>query len=61
LVDFAFVDLNEEWYAIILRKITPKLKDPGSFTIPCMIGESYFEKCLCDLGASINLMPYFVF
>ena len=23
--------------------------------------ESYFDKCLCDLGASVNLMPYSVF
>ena len=29
----------------------------GSFTIPCAIGNSVFEKALCDFGASINLMP----
>ena len=34
-----------------------KLKDPGSFTIPCIIGNCTFDKVLCDLGASINLMP----
>ena len=33
-----------------------KLKDPGSFTIPCTIRNSIFERALCDLGASINLM-----
>ena len=38
-----------------------KLKDPGSFTIPCAIGNSIFEKALCDLGASINLMPLSIF
>ena len=37
------------------------MKDLGKFTIPCLIEGSYFDKCLCDLGASINLMPYFVF
>ena len=31
--------------------------DSGSFTIPCSIGNSIFEKALCDLGTSINLMP----
>ena len=34
------------------------MKDPGSFTIPCTIEEFEFQKALCDLGASINLMPY---
>ncbi|XP_073024298.1 uncharacterized protein [Primulina eburnea] len=38
-----------------------KLKDPGSFSIPCTIGTSNFSKALCDLGASINLMPYSCF
>ena len=36
------------------------MKDPGSFTIPCTIGEFEFQKALCDSDASINLMPYFV-
>ena len=33
-----------------------KMQDPGSFTIPCTIGNVEFKKALCDLGASINLM-----
>ena len=33
------------------------MKDPGSFTFPCVIGEFEFQKALCDSGASINLMP----
>ena len=33
------------------------MKDPGSFTIPCSIGKYEFKEALCDLGASINLMP----
>ena len=55
------VMLTEESSAILQRKLPPKLKDPGSFTIPCTIGKSYFNRALCDLGASINLMPLFVF
>ncbi|XP_070018324.1 uncharacterized protein [Nicotiana sylvestris] len=39
----------------------PKLEDPSAFTILCTIGSADFAKVLCDLGASINLMPYFVF
>ena len=55
------INLNEECSAIIQRKLPQKLKDPGSFNIPCKIGNSNFDKLLCDLGASINLMPLSVF
>ncbi|KAL4337572.1 hypothetical protein AHAS_Ahas12G0123600 [Arachis hypogaea] len=50
------VILTEECSAIIQHKLPQKLKDPGSFQIPCIIGEITVEKALCDLGASINLM-----
>ncbi|XP_070039169.1 uncharacterized protein [Nicotiana tomentosiformis] len=46
---------------VIGHSMAPKLKDPGAFTIPCTIGSADFSKALCDLGASINLMPYSVF
>ncbi|KAL5564470.1 hypothetical protein UlMin_027634 [Ulmus minor] len=55
------VMLTEECSAILQRKLPPKLKDPGSFTIPCTIGDFEFDKVLCDLGASINLMPLSIF
>ena len=55
------VMLTEESSAILQRKLPPKLKDPGSFTIPCTIGKSYFNRALSYLGASINLMPLSVF
>ncbi|XP_027356796.1 uncharacterized protein LOC113866107 [Abrus precatorius] len=61
LEEFETVRLNEKCSAILLRELPPKLKDPGSFTILCTIGNSYFDKALCDLGASINLMSFFVF
>ncbi|XP_027338142.1 uncharacterized protein LOC113852086 [Abrus precatorius] len=61
LEEFEIVRLNEECPAILLRKLPPKLKDPGSFTISCIIGNCYFDKALCDLGVSINLMPFSVF
>ena len=32
------------------------MKDLGSFIIPCTLDSKKFPKCLCDLGASINLM-----
>ena len=61
LEDHETVMLTEECSAIIQNKLPSKLKDPGSFTIPCNIGNIEFTKALCDLGASINLMPLSVF
>ncbi|CAL8997671.1 unnamed protein product, partial [Prunus brigantina] len=55
------VALTEEVSAVLLRKLPPKLKDPGSFTIPCRVGDRLFERALLDLGAIINLMPYTVY
>ncbi|XP_070056763.1 uncharacterized protein [Nicotiana tomentosiformis] len=37
------------------------IKDPSVYTILCTIGSADISKALCDLGASINLMPYSVF
>ncbi|XP_061355202.1 uncharacterized protein LOC133299730 [Gastrolobium bilobum] len=51
------VTLTEECSAIIQKNMPPKVKDPGSFSIPCTIGKTTIEKVLCDLGASINVMP----
>ncbi|XP_070030817.1 uncharacterized protein [Nicotiana sylvestris] len=45
----------------IVQLMAPKLEDHDAFTIPCAIGSADFAKALCDLGASINLMPYSVF
>ncbi|KAL2471945.1 Uncharacterized protein Adt_40081 [Abeliophyllum distichum] len=55
------VMLTEECSTILQNKLPPKLKDPGSFTIPCTIGDFYFDKAVCDLGASINLMLFSIF
>ncbi|XP_070022333.1 uncharacterized protein [Nicotiana sylvestris] len=41
----------------IVHSMAPKLEDSGAFTIPCTIESANFAKALCDLGASINLMP----
>ncbi|KAL5538178.1 hypothetical protein UlMin_045882 [Ulmus minor] len=59
--EFEIVALTQECSAVLQKKLPPKLQDPGSFTIPCSIGNQYFGKALCDLGASINLMPMSIF
>ncbi|XP_062118687.1 uncharacterized protein LOC133832343 [Humulus lupulus] len=61
LGEFETVALTEGCSAMLKSKIPPKLKDPGSFTIPCSIGGRDVERALCDLGASINLMPMSIF
>ncbi|GJZ64815.1 transposon ty3-I gag-pol polyprotein [Tanacetum coccineum] len=53
--------LNEQCSAVVLNKVPPKEKDPGGFTIPCIIGQSGIMKALADLGSSISLMPYSMF
>ncbi|GJT29819.1 putative ribonuclease H-like domain-containing protein [Tanacetum coccineum] len=38
-------------------KMPQKEKDPGSFTLPCLINNICFDKALVDLGASVSVMP----
>ncbi|XP_058010464.1 uncharacterized protein LOC110663640 [Hevea brasiliensis] len=57
LEDYETVALIEECSALLQNKLPPKLKDPRSLSIPCHIGETSIEKALCDLGASVSLMP----
>ena len=57
LANFGPVGLNEKCFAVVLRKLPPKMKDPNKFTIPCLIEGFYFDKCICDLEARINLIP----
>ena len=51
------VNLTATCSAVIKKNLPEKMKDPGSFTNPCTIGEFEFQKALCDSSASINLMP----
>ncbi|KAK5802705.1 hypothetical protein PVK06_030322 [Gossypium arboreum] len=51
------VELNTVCSAILQNKLPNKLKDLGSFTIPCLIGGLNVNNALADLGASINIMP----
>ncbi|XP_016173181.1 uncharacterized protein LOC107615649 [Arachis ipaensis] len=51
------VVLTKECSALIQTKLPKKMPDLGSFLISCTIGTSTFEKALCDLGSSINIVP----
>ncbi|CAN6695198.1 unnamed protein product [Malus baccata var. baccata] len=53
--------VGENVSAILQRKLPPKCKNLGSFTIPCVIGNTRFKSAMLDLGASINVMPYSIY
>ncbi|XP_056697965.1 uncharacterized protein [Spinacia oleracea] len=55
------VQLTESCSALIQHSFPPKLNDPGSFFIPCSIQKLKFENALCDLGASVSILPYKIF
>ena len=57
IAEEGIINLTAACSAIIQQKLPAKMKDPGSFTIPCSIGKYEFKKALCDSSASINLMP----
>nr|XP_016490098.1 PREDICTED: uncharacterized protein LOC107809917 [Nicotiana tabacum] len=61
LTEFKTVALTEEFTSRIQNKLPQKHKDPGSFTIPARIGNIDVGRAICDLGASINLMPLSLF
>jgi hypothetical protein len=47
--------------SVVIANGLEKQKDPGCPTIPCSVGSFKFEKALCDLGASLSVMPRDVF
>nr|GFB88539.1 reverse transcriptase domain-containing protein [Tanacetum cinerariifolium] len=56
-IELTKMPLNENCSAVVLKKLSKKLGDPGRFLIPCDF--TRLDNCLAlvDLGASINLMP----
>ena len=57
IVEEGIVNLTATCSAVMKKELPEKMKDLGSFTIPCIIGGIEIQKALCDSGASINLMP----
>ncbi|XP_074299871.1 uncharacterized protein LOC141631046 [Silene latifolia] len=51
------VPLRGECSAILLNPMPEKLQDPGSFSIPCTVGNVSIKRALCDLGASVSILP----
>nr|GFC67534.1 reverse transcriptase domain-containing protein [Tanacetum cinerariifolium] len=57
LFELAKVSLNENYSAMLLKKLPEKLGDPGKFLIPYDFSRMEVCHALADLRASINLMP----
>jgi len=49
LEEHEMVALTEECSAAIQNKLPAKLKDPDSFSNPCLIGNKPIDRALCDL------------
>ncbi|XP_010545186.1 PREDICTED: uncharacterized protein LOC104817633 [Tarenaya hassleriana] len=47
--------------AILQHTLLPKMADRGSFSIPCKISIIEIDRALCDLGASVSLLPLSVY
>nr|GEY19325.1 retrotransposable element Tf2 [Tanacetum cinerariifolium] len=60
LFELAKIPLNENCSAMLLKKLPQKLRDPGKFLIPCDFPGMDVCHVFSDLGASINLMPLFI-
>nr|GEX97698.1 transposon Ty3-I Gag-Pol polyprotein [Tanacetum cinerariifolium] len=60
LFELAKIPLNENCSAMLIKKHSEKLRDPGKFLIPCDLSGMDVCHALADLGASINLMPLFI-
>ena len=55
--DHETIPMNKECSAVIRNKLPPKLKNPRSITIPCVISKFSISRALCDLGASVIILP----
>ncbi|XP_021739812.1 uncharacterized protein LOC110706226 [Chenopodium quinoa] len=53
----ATVALMAECSAILQNTLPKKLEDPVSYSIPVKLGDIEINRALCDLGASVSLMP----
>nr|GFD13317.1 reverse transcriptase domain-containing protein [Tanacetum cinerariifolium] len=60
LSEMARTPLNEHYFVVLVKKLPKKLGDPDKFLIPCDLPGKAECLALADLGASINLIPLFV-
>nr|GEX64761.1 hypothetical protein [Tanacetum cinerariifolium] len=61
LEEACMITINETISDVLLNEHPSKEKDPGSFTIPCNIGQLHINNTIVDVGASISLMAYMMY
>ncbi|XP_016567080.2 uncharacterized protein LOC107865297 [Capsicum annuum] len=61
LVECDTIKVNHRCSSTIDREVAEKKDDPRAFTITCSIGTHEFAKALCNLGMSINLIPFVIY
>ncbi|XP_071741106.1 uncharacterized protein [Rutidosis leptorrhynchoides] len=54
------VELTEHLSAVVSGTLPPKFKDPGTPLIVVTVGNVNVKKALLDLGASINILPFYL-
>lgn len=52
------VKVWENVYAVLQNRLLQKCKDPRVFTFPCKLGNLHVPRAICNLGASISVLPY---
>ncbi|XP_065867395.1 uncharacterized protein [Euphorbia lathyris] len=60
-VGYEKITMGANVSAVLQRKMPQKSKDGGMFDVPCQIGNTSIKWAMCDLGASINVMPKSVY
>ncbi|GJZ42992.1 putative reverse transcriptase, RNA-dependent DNA polymerase [Tanacetum coccineum] len=61
VVSYEIKELPAHYSATLQNKLPPKETDPGSFILPCIIGNHSMSNALADLKASISIMPCSLF
>jgi len=61
LKGYEMISMGDVVYVVVQKNMPLKQKVLGAFTIPCVIGNASFKKALCNLGASISVMPKHVY
>ncbi|XP_074303376.1 uncharacterized protein LOC141637859 [Silene latifolia] len=56
LSDQQMMAMEDECSALLLNEMPHKLGDPGSFSIPCVVGGVLISRAFCDLGASVSVL-----
>ncbi|KAL1549930.1 hypothetical protein AAHA92_17954 [Salvia divinorum] len=55
------IKISDEVSAVIQEEFPTKHADPGMFTLPITMGGEKIDNVICDLGASINILPLSVY